>query len=198
MECQDTPSGMVPWQVLRGRHAFGCNGKDVIEVPTHVYACEPRMLIKPLFPLRYVKENKVCHTSSRFGADTGFFLQLLSYGLRLRYLPRAMYYYRITPGSMSGLTNRCALFQEVMENVAGYFAHAPDVQAAIHEKISRVARSEHYMSFLLAMKSKDVVEVLKITYHFPWVIPQYFCNLLKSSHYVIHRIWHGGRGRGMR
>jgi len=196
IECHDTPSGMVPWRLLRGRNAYGCSDKGAIDVPTEVYACEPRMLIKPLFPLVYVRQNNVRHCTSKFGADTGFFLQLLSCGLRLRYLPEAMYYYRITPGSMSALSNRTALFQEVLGNAVGFFKDRPAVQAAIHRKISGVARAGHYLSFVFALKRRDIAGAIGIIHKFPWILPKYFKGLVRSLFYHMHRYRHGGRIRG--
>jgi succinoglycan biosynthesis protein ExoO len=198
IECHDTPSGMAPWRPLRGINAFGCNGRDAIDVPTEVFACSWRLLIKPLLPLIYVKQNNVRHSYSRFGADTGFFLQLLSCGLHLRYLPRAMYYYRITPGSMSGLTNRYILMHEVLENAAGHFKHAPSVQAALYKKISLVTRLEKYMSFIWALKRKEFIKALRIAYQTPWIVPNFFRLSFYSLRYHIHRIQHGGSTRGIR
>jgi len=196
IECHDTPSGMVPWRAMRGRRAFGGNGKDAVDVPAEIYACETRMLIKPLMPLACVRRNKVRHGSSRFGADTGFFLQLLSCGLSLRYMPRAMYYYRITPGSVSGVTNRFVLMQEVLENASGFFKHSPDVRTALRKKIYGLARAEHYASFFLALKGKDFIKALRTACRFPWIIPSYFRIKIKNMLYNRHRIRHGGRIRG--
>jgi succinoglycan biosynthesis protein ExoO len=198
IECHDTPSGMAPWRPLRGIHAFGCNGRDATDVTTEVFVGSWRLLIKPLLPLIYIKQNNVRHSCSRFGADTGFFLQLLSYGLQLRYIPKAMYYYRITPGSMSGLTNRYVLMQEVLENAASYFKHAPNVQAALNKKISLIARLEKYMSFIWALKRKEFIKALRIACQTPWIVPNFFRLSFYSLRYHMHRIQHGGSTRGIR
>ncbi len=195
IECHDTPSGMVPWRALRGKHAFGCNGTEAIDVPINTWVCSPRLLIKPLLPLIYVKQHNVRHCS-QYGADTGFFLQLLSFGLHLRYLPKAMYYYRITPGSMTTSTKRYVMMQEVLENMVSYFEHAPDVQAALRKKISKVVRRGHYMSFIWALKKKEFMKALLISYQYPWIIPECFYNTSKSLlYYHVHRVCHGGRSR---
>jgi len=67
VECHDTPSGMVPWQVMRGKRAFGGNGVDTVEVPITGFVCKKRLLIKPLFPAEYVRKYKI---SSPSGAST--------------------------------------------------------------------------------------------------------------------------------
>ena len=197
IECHDTPSGMVPYHVLRGKHVFSCNGTEAIDVPTETWICSPRLLIKPLLPLIYVKQNNVRH-SCKYGADAAFFLQLLSCGLRLRYLPKAMYYYRITQGSMTAWKNRYAMMQEVLENTISYFEHAPNVQDAVRKKISWAIRDGHNVEFFVALKSKEFSKALRIICQHPWIIPLFFRNLRKRMHYRVHRVWHGGCARGIR
>ena len=100
---------------------------------------------------------------------------------------------------MSGLTKRFVLMHEVLENAINDFEHAPNVQIALEKKISQVIRSEHYMLFIEAKKRKEVFKVLQIVYHCPWIIPEYFRNLIKGRlFYDLHRIWHGGFSRGER
>jgi succinoglycan biosynthesis protein ExoO len=193
IECHDTPLGMVPWHEMRGKRAFGSNGIDAVEVPITEFVREKRLLIKPIFPAKYVKKYKISHGFSRFAEDTEFFLKLLAYGLGIRYVPRAMYYYRITPESLSSLANRFILMKKILENSLSYFEHAPDIQTAIRKKISETVRSEYYMSFILAKKRKEVFKALRILYLYPWIIPEYFCSKIKTLRYDIHRLRHGGR-----
>jgi succinoglycan biosynthesis protein ExoO len=199
IECHDTPSGMVPCHVLRGKRAFGGNGIDTVEVPIADFVCKKRLLIKPLFPLKYVKKYKVLHSSRRFAEDTEFFLTLLAAGLKMRYMPRAMYYYRITPGSMSALANRSSLMREVLENAVDHFGHAPHIQKALHKKIAMISREEkEYTPFFLALKKKEIMNALKIIYRSPWIIPEFFSYMPERLFYHIHRIWHKGHTRGTR
>ena len=72
-----------------------------MEVPIEDFVCQKRLLLKPLLPLRSIREYHIRHGCRPFGADTEFFLKLLANGLQLLYVPKPMYYYRITPGSMS-------------------------------------------------------------------------------------------------
>jgi len=198
LECHDTVDGMVPWNVLRGKYAFGCNGIKSVEVPIENFVCQKRLLIKPLLPLTYVRKHHICHTGRRFAADTEFFLQLLLHGLQLCYLPKPMYYYRITPGSMSGLTNRSIMIREVLENAINQFEHAPTVQAALRKKVAMVNLDEQYMPFVWELKKKQLRKAFQLAYQSPWVIPEFFRRFGHSLAYHAHRIWHGGRTRGIR
>lgn len=197
MECHDTPSGMVPWHTLRGKYAFGSNGIGSIEVPVENFVCSKRLLIKPLFPLCWLKQHKIRH-SCIYGADTEFFLKLMAHGLQLRYVPKPMYYYRITPGSMSCFTDRCSMLRQSLENTLNQFEHAPTVQAALRKKIAIVTREEQYMPFVWELKKKQLRKALQMARHSPWFIPELFRRLGGTLTYHAHRIWNGGRTRGIR
>jgi glycosyltransferase involved in cell wall biosynthesis len=197
IECHDTPSGMVPWHRLRGKRAFGGNGIETVDVETADFVCSKRLLIKPLFPAKYVKKYNVSHGSRPFAEDSEFFLQLLAHGLGIQYVPRAMYYYRVTPGSLSGLDKRASLMREVLENAFIRFEHEPSVQNALRKKIESISRDENqYFPFVRALKKKEIVGGIKIALHSPWVISVFFSCLPEKLFYHAHRFWHGGRTRG--
>lgn len=196
IECHDTPSGLVPWRALRGKYAFGGNGIAGIDVPIEYYVCAKRLLIKPLFPLRLLRQNQVFHSCRKFGADTEFFLQLLSHGLKLRFIPKPMYHYRITPASATSLSSRSTMMREVLEETIGKFEHAPAVQAALRKKIDMITREEQYLPFVQELKKKNFYKAFQTACHSPWIISELFSRLWLSLYYQTHRIWHCGRTRG--
>jgi succinoglycan biosynthesis protein ExoO len=199
VECHDTPSGMVPWRIIYGKHAFGGHGFSPINVPLEKYIISKRLLIKPVFPLNLVKKKKIIHCDKRFGEDTDFFLKVLSYGVKLRYIPYAMYYYRITPGSASSVTNRTIMMREILEQSIKKFEHAPSIQDALQKKIAMVIRDEKFMPFVTAIKQKKYSEALQLTLNnFAIIVPEFFSRLGTSVFYHTHRIWHGGRTRGIK
>ncbi len=197
-ECHDTPSGMVPWHTLRGKYAFGGNGIDIIKVPIADYVFGKRLLIKPILPVQYIKRYHIVHSSLPFAADTEFFLRVLSHGLDLYYIPKAMYYYRITPGSMTGSTERSGMMREVLENSINLFNNAPAVQAALRKKIAMVRRDERYLPFIWALKKNEFIKALRLVCQSPWIMAEFFRRLGHSLAYQVHRTWHGGRSRGFR
>ena len=200
LECHDTDTeyGLVPWHVLRGKYAFGGDGIKAVEVPIENFVCQERLLIKPLLPLRHVRQYHIFHGCRRFAADTEFFLRLLAHGLQLCYVPKPMYYYRITPDSMSGLINRSIMMREVLENAINQFEHGPTVQVALRKKVTMVARDEYYMPFVRGLKKKQLRKAFQLAYQAPWVIPEFFRRLGHSLAYHAHRIRNGGRTRGIR
>jgi len=202
MNCHDVSSGMIPWRNIRGKYAFSGNNLDVIDVPLERYVCSKILLVKPLLPTAFVKNNCIRHRkrpdSKEPVEDSAFFLQLMAHGMRLRYIPKPMYLYRITPGSATSQTRRITIMREVLEDVAGKFENAPAVQAALCKKIAMVARDEQYMPFVWELKKKQLRKAFQLAYQTPWVIPEFFRRFGHSLAYHAHRLWNGGRTRGIR
>ena len=199
MECHDTSSGLIPWRAMRGRNAFDCdNDIGYTDLAAASLLMSNRLLIKPLIPLKHVKEHNIRHSNRRFGADIEFFIELFSLGLPIRYIPKPMYYYRITPRSMTSLPNRMTLFREVFENAIDKFNYAPDVQLAIYKKIVDICRSELYLPFVLSLKKKQAWNAFQLIRNHPWIINEFLHRLHHSLAYHIHRIRCGGRTRGIR
>ena len=197
MECHDTPSGLVPWRPLRGKHAFGADGDLPINVSIESYVRSKRLLIKPLLPLYRIKQHGIRH-SCIYGADSEFFLKMMAQGLRPKYVPKPMYYYRITPGSMTSSAQRCSMLRQSLETTLDAFAHAPSVQAALHEKISMVRRDEQYLPFLRKLKAIQFPGALQMALHSPWLVGELLSRLGATLAYHAHRIRCGGRSRGIR
>jgi succinoglycan biosynthesis protein ExoO len=198
MECHDTPSGMIPWRVIHGKYAFDGNGVEAAKVAIDKFLVSKRLLIKPLLPLNHIKQYNIHHTDCRFGEDVEFFIMLLSHGIQLLYIPKPMYNYRITPGSMTGSTERSRMMREVLENSINLFNHAPAVQAALHKKIAMVGRDEKYLPFIWALKKNEFIKALRLVCQSPWIVAEFFRRIGHSMEYQVHRIWHGGRSRGFR
>jgi len=200
--CHDGSSGLIPWRNLRGKYAFSGANADVIDVPFDRFICSKRLLIKPLLPTVFVKNNHIRHRhrpdSKEPVEDSDFFLQLMAHGMRLRYLPKPMYLYRITPGSATSQTRRNTMMREVLEEFVGKFKNAPTVQIALGKKIAMVAHEEQYMPFMWAIKNKQFYEAYQLVRQSPWVIYEFFRRLGQSVAYHLHRIRHGGRTRGIR
>jgi len=198
LECFDTPSGMKPWQPLRGSKAFGGDGKAVIDVPIDQFICQERLMMQPLVPSGFLKKGQVRHSALSFAQDTEFFLALMSKGMALRFVPRPMYRYRITPGSATAQRCREAMMLQVLKEALGKFHHMPSVQAALRKKIKKASRNEQYMSFFRSLKEKKIHEGLLMAMKSPWLIAEFVKRSGRSTVYHAHRIYHGGGTRGIR
>ncbi|MFP5441477.1 MAG: glycosyltransferase family 2 protein, partial [Gammaproteobacteria bacterium] len=152
VECHDVDARMVPWRRLRGGRAFGANGHDPVPVAFADLIHQRRLLIKPLFPAKLVRDHAVRHSDRRFGADTEYFLRLIEHGLQPVYVPQALYLYRLTPGSMSSTPRRELLMREVLLAAAGRMCLDQRGQAALARKIAAVERAARYADLLGAVR----------------------------------------------
>ena len=88
--------------------------------------------------------------------------------------------------------------REVLENAVIDFGHAPAVQQALRKKISLVAREEQYLPFVRSIKAKRLGEAFQMARRAPWFILEFLRRSGETFAYHAHRIWHGGRTRGIR
>ena len=130
--------------------------------------------------------------------DLDYFLNLMAHGIKIRYISKPLYLYRITPGSAFSCYKRIAMMKTVLKNSIENFKNNPNSLVALQEKIEVIDREELYMSFILAIKNRDFTEVLKIINRCQWVIPEFVSRLYRDIVYHTHRIRHGGRVRGIR
>jgi succinoglycan biosynthesis protein ExoO len=198
LECHDTPSGMIPWRLLRGKKAFGGNGEDPVDVPADKFICSKRLVIQPLIPSCFVNKYNIKHSNLSFAEDTEFFLELMSKGIILRFVPYPMYYYRITPGSATAQTKRTTMMLQVLKKALVKFNNYPDIYSALLEKINLVSREEQYMLFIQSFKNKDLKKTFSTAIKSPWIIPEFVQRSCHDIAYHIHRVRHSGQTRGLR
>lgn len=202
LECHDTPIGIVPWRILRGKKAFGGSCSTVVDVPVEKYIRSPWLLIKPIVPAAFVKAKGFRHSNrpeSKEPVEDGeFFLRLMASGLQLRYVPEPLYLYRITPGSATSQAIRITSTKQILQEALIDFDHAPEVLRALHWRIQKVVTEEKYMSFFSALSEHEFRKALKLSFKFPWVIPEFLSRTMPSMIYHANRIRHGGHRRGIR
>ena len=194
-DCHDAPEGLVKWRRLRGRRAFGADGKGPVRVAFQDYIRQRRLLIKPLFPARAVSDMGLCHSSRRFGADTEYFLRLIVEGLQLVYVPEAMYLYRITPGSMSANPKRNELMLGVLKQAKERMPLDPSDSRALEVKIASVQRDMSYASFLQVLKGQKWPAVFAMLRKNPVLLLEFVARLSEDVPYRLHRWLHQADGR---
>ena len=198
LECHDTGYGMVPWKLLRGKKAFGGNGKNPVDVPVEIFISLKRWLIKPLIPSYILKTYNIKQSSRSTHEDNEFFLEIMSKGLKLKFVPYPMYHYRITPGSATAQMSRNASLMQVLEKALPKFYNFPVIYSALQEKIKLVSHENQYMLFVQLIKNKEIMETLSMAIKSPWLIYEFLQRAAEDGFYHAHRIIHGGKARGQK
>lgn len=193
--CHDADGELVPWQPLRGRRAFGARGEGAADVSLEDYLRAERLLIKPLFPAAVVRDNGIRHSDRKFGADTEFFIRVLGQGVRARYLPEPMYWYRIAPGSMTAQLKNPTLMRRCLEDCRAMRPWPDSVQAAFADKIAALHRNETLYGIADSLRKRELGGVFRHIGANPGVLSILPRRVLKHLYYQVHRVLHGGIGR---
>lgn len=198
MQCHDTDHGMAPWRTLRSPSAFGGDGRTVVDVAFAEFVAQDRLLVKPLLPTELVRRHAITHPAMRFGEDTAFFLRVLATGLPLRYVPDAMYLYRLTPQSATTHPHKHRLMREAVESILATVSLDADARQALSRKVARLARSEQYEAFRASVHSGRITEVLASIRQRPWMLGWLLRKTWSDAGYRLHRLAHSARGRDSR
>ena len=194
IDCHDSPEGLVQWRRIRGKRAFGADGKNPVRVAFQNYIRQRRLLIKPLFPAQAVSDVGLHHSVCRFGEDNEYFLRLIEEGLQLVYVPEAMYLYRITPGSMSANPQHEVML-EVYTQAKERMTLEPADLRALEDKITSVQRDILYAPFLQALKGLKWLMVLEMLRKHPVLLLEFIARLPENVAYRLHRWLHQAEGR---
>lgn len=186
--CHHTPSGLVPWRKMRGPTAFGGTGDASVDVATESWAGSYQFLIKPMIHTDTLHSSGVRHSTLKFGADTEFFLRLIAGGLRLRYVPHAYYWYRITPNAASANTKRIELMNGMLESILPLFDQQPKVQQMIWNRIQ-------YRKLLQHLKAGRIPQAIKIFWQNPRILMEFIHRSIRQTVYWGHRHLHSGSSR---
>lgn len=187
--CHHTKDGLRPWRPMRGADAFGARDGQAIDVPAASWAGARQFLVKPLIPAAALRASGIRHSTLRFSADTEFFLRLVADGMKLRYVPKPFYHYRIMPGSMSATGARAQLMRDMLVRLLPLFRHDLPMLRALERKIA-------YRDFTMAIKSGRAAEALRLAWRNPQLVTELMARSVAEVPYVFDRAMHGGSSRG--
>lgn len=186
--CHQTAEGLKRWRRVHGPKAFGANGRSSVQVSPEAWASSRQFVMQPLVATASLHASGIRHSGRRFQEDTEFFLRLVAYGMKLRYLPRANYLYRITPGSLSSADDPGLRTRQVLEELLPAFAHNPAMQRALQHKIE-------YRKFTSAVKAGRVGEAIRRATRHPSFLKQLASRGLLAALYQASRLANGADAR---
>lgn len=190
LDCHDTLHGLVPWKTVWPRM------DGIMEMDFSAFMRMERLLIQPLIERRLIVESGAVHGSRANGADMDFFLSLFAHGAKLVYVPQPMYFYRMTPGSMSTSNpQRHQLYRQVFEEARPKFAGDGVALHAIEQRITSIKRLETYQRFLVLVLQKRWMSATQYAFNYPWVLPEFFMRLIRRIPFYVHRRIHAGATR---
>lgn len=195
MLCHDTPSGMKPWRRLRGEAAFGSRSSQPRVVPIETFITASRLLIKPVFPARLVRDHKVLHGDRRFGEDIEFFLRLAAFGVQFRYVPEPLYQYRISPESVTASVVDERAMADAIRACANLPGFSDSVRRAFDVKIRALSDNEKIYRFARQLRSGRVLHAIGILTRNPRLVVLLPGRILRRLAYEVHRVANAGNQR---
>jgi succinoglycan biosynthesis protein ExoO len=195
MMCHDTPSGMKPWRRLRGDRAFGSRSRQSRIVPFETFITAPRLLVKPVFPARVVREHGVLHSDRRFGEDIEYFLRLAALGVQFLYGPQPLYQYRISPGSVTASVADEGAMADAIRTCAGHPGFQEADRRAIDAKLRTLALNEKLYQFARQLRSWQVLQAAMTLYRNPQLARLLPTRALRRIGYEFDRVANAGKRR---
>jgi succinoglycan biosynthesis protein ExoO len=192
MMCHDTPSGMRPWRRLRGKAAFGSRSDQPRLVPVETFVTAARLLVKPVFPARVVREHAIVHGGRRFGEDIEYFLRLVALGVRLRYVPEPLYLYRITPGSVTASLADERAMGDAIRACAGFPGFTDSAMRALDAKLRALSDNEKLYQLARHVHSGRVLQAAILLARHPRVAVLAPARAMRRLGYELHRVSHAG------
>lgn len=161
------------------------------------YIGSPRLIIQPMMPVAAIRRHGLCHTSRSFGEDAEYFLRLALAGVSFRYLPEALYLYRVQPGSA---TARAGVEQmrECIEACAALEGWSDSVKEAFRRKIRSLRHNETLYAMAEHMRRGQLLSVARQIMSDPAVLGILPRRLLRYLSYQAHRLRYGGASRTSR
>lgn len=193
--CHDVKGSMVPWRPLHGRRAFRHSGSGICDLPLETYVRSQRLLIKPIMPAHAIRDSRLRHSERRFAEDAEFIIRLALTGVRLRYFPEALYWYRVTPGSLTAQAKDQSLMRRCLEDCARLDAVPDSVRGALEEKIASLRVNESLYALAHQLRRGQVISALRLLGGEPELMRVLPGRLTRHLAYQVDRLRWGGHGR---
>jgi len=196
--CDDKNGELVPWRPMRSEKAFCAKKKESIKVPFESYLCSERLLIKPMIPTELIKNNRISHSTRKFGADTEYMINLIAKGGTLRYIPLPLYLYRITPTSVTSKSLDREAMRKCIEDCYNNLTWREHTKSAFIKKIEMLRTNETLYEILDKTKSGHLAAAAKTLLSDRSALMAFPRHGIRILAYHTHRILSGGTGRTAR
>jgi succinoglycan biosynthesis protein ExoO len=195
LTCHDVGGGLRPWRSVRGNYAFRQRAKTPTDITFEHFISSRRLLCKLLIPKALIQENKVVHSSRKFAEDIDFLVSLIASGGKLRYIPEALYYYRVTPSSVTGQTADHSLMRQCLEECLHAHEWTLEEVGAFKKKIGMLREDETLYAVRDALRKRDIANAITAFLSYPKAIRALPYRFYTGTTYEWHRRRHGGATR---
>lgn len=166
-ECATAKNSLIKISNVRSAFCFGriVFSPTVIELSRFIQ--ERRLIMQPFFERELVTRNNIVHSQHTFGADTYFVLSMIKSGAKILYIPRALYFYRLTIGAASTNPKKIELMIDSLQSIKKYWhlSHLEDM--AFNKKIEMLKKEMKYYNLISILKGKDKYDAISYLFKNP-------------------------------
>jgi succinoglycan biosynthesis protein ExoO len=194
MRCFEA-DGLVPWKPVRRR--FGRHQAPKL-FDLQQYLQEPSYLIKPIIPRHVVRAYSLEHSDLTYGADAQFFIRLLkTTSMKIKHFDEALYFYRMSPGSMSAVGARSLKMKNMLLGLIAEFDFTAAERSALDRKLRVLDRQIAYEPFAAHIRGREFVGAIKYGMLHPFCLLLFVWRLPSSLLYSLAIRMKGGDGRAL-
>lgn len=182
--CFETPSGLKPWgSSLRLYCNFTSNEKAIILNLSEWFEYR-RPGIHPIFPLNKIKIFDLKYNTTCFyGEDTEFYCHLFQCGLKLKILTEPLYFYRLTPGSLTTKPEKFEHGIQMWERLMKENGFTDKERKYFRIQINNLKREKVFTFLKSAILNCEWRRALKLILINPWLILEFSRRIPKSFLY---------------
>ncbi len=164
---------LIPWESVLAKREF----KDrLVDFPTSLDFLKNSFDVKPICPLQIVRKHNLRFREEVRGPEwLEFILNLYRYGLSLVVLNESLYFYRLTPGSLS------SSYREVSEEVENlkHLASVEWLDELERKELTNISKTTKQRLFANALREKRWIEAVRHGLYCPSGIWHFFKRLPK-------------------
>lgn len=185
--CFDQDGKLMPWK--RQLPSFGVRlpKGSVLEMCFVDYLRKGCPGLKPVFPRSVVTTFQLQFTEGcQFAEDLEFWSHLFRIGLKLRIFLEPLYFYRLTPHSLTSGANIIKNFDHYLNVLSRLLAHqgfSKEEKNLLHYFYQKAQKDRYYLLFTYNLKQRYYCEALRCVKQNPCILSRLLVRLPRSLEY---------------
>lgn len=175
--CFDRCGDLIPWETCFQRYHIKFGNNYILEMDLKTYLRKNAPPLRILFPAFVVRDYGLRFPEGcQLDDDLEFYCNLFRLGLRLRLFREALYFYRLTPNSLTARENILKNFaqsEKVFERLLASSYFSDEEKKLLHNLYKKRQQEKIWILFLLSAKQKNIKNMLKCIALFPHTISLY-------------------------
>ena len=196
MECHDAGGGLIPYKTVRPISSDSQGQVIERKLSFYEWITWERTIIQLFVPIDLITKHNIKHGSGSFGEDLEFVLNILGKSkASLVYIPKAMYFYRISSGSLTTAPDRFIQLMEVFERTKILFVDDLLAMEALNHKMRKVHKAQVYQVFFSYFMHGNLLQAFWQALQHPWIFYAFLKRGILRIPYHLERWYYRAKRR---